>query len=126
MQSAKFLFHNLLHDHFLWQVAAGMTFIASKNIIHRDLAARNVLLGEQHIVKIADFGLSRVLNEDEIYSSSIGMFKQKIIVYLFDNFCCIWQVCKTSKYISLSIYYLILQKVSWCELVPGNEMLCSV
>ncbi|KAJ8033805.1 Tyrosine-protein kinase ABL1 [Holothuria leucospilota] len=63
--------------YFAYQVAAGMTFIASKNIIHRDLAARNVLLGEQHIVKIADFGLSRVLKQDEIYSSSIAEFPVK-------------------------------------------------
>lgn len=56
--------------YFAHKVASGMKFLASLSIIHRDLAARNVLLGEQHIVKIADFGLSRVLKEDEIYAST--------------------------------------------------------
>ncbi|PIK45518.1 putative tyrosine-protein kinase Src64B [Apostichopus japonicus] len=50
------------------KIASGMVFLESKNIIHRDLAARNVLLGDQHLVKIADFGLSRLMDpEDCLY-----------------------------------------------------------
>jgi len=53
------------------QIAAGMAYLESQNYIHRDLAARNVLCGENNIVKIADFGLARLIKEDE-YEARVG------------------------------------------------------
>ena len=47
------------------QIAAGMAYLESQNFIHRDLAARNVLVGENNICKVADFGLARVVAENE-------------------------------------------------------------
>lgn len=38
-----------------------MEYLENKNFIHRDLAARNVLVGENNTVKVADFGLSRLV-----------------------------------------------------------------
>ena len=38
-----------------------MEFLSKQNIYHGDLAARNVLLNEQLVAKVADFGLSRRL-----------------------------------------------------------------
>jgi tyrosine-protein kinase Src len=42
-----------------------MSYLEKKNLIHRDLAARNVLLGNNYIAKICDFGLARVIEDDE-------------------------------------------------------------
>ncbi|XP_031630740.1 probable serine/threonine-protein kinase DDB_G0282963 isoform X1 [Contarinia nasturtii] len=53
------------------QIAAGMAFLESQNYIHRDLAARNVLVADNNIVKIADFGLARLIKEDE-YEARVG------------------------------------------------------
>lgn len=38
---------------------------------HRDLAARNCLVGEHYLVKVADFGLSRLM-ESDIYNAREG------------------------------------------------------
>jgi len=47
--------------HMANQVANGMCVIADLGMIHMDLAARNILLGRRSIVKIADFGLTRIV-----------------------------------------------------------------
>uniref|UniRef100_A0A8B9K8F2 Tyrosine-protein kinase n=1 Tax=Astyanax mexicanus TaxID=7994 RepID=A0A8B9K8F2_ASTMX len=54
---------------FALDAAAGMAYLELKNCIHRDLAARNCLVGENNVLKISDFGMSRQ-EDDGIYSSS--------------------------------------------------------
>jgi len=43
------------------EVAAGLAYIHSKDVVHRDIAARNILVAEDFTVKIADLGISRVI-----------------------------------------------------------------
>eukprot|EP00727_Mastigamoeba_balamuthi_P002155 m51a1_g11937 putative protein-tyrosine kinase 6 (741) ;mRNA; f:717332-719679 len=48
--------------------AAGMAYLASEHIVHRDLATRNLLFfvssDGTHTIKVADFGLARVVDSD--------------------------------------------------------------
>ena len=44
---------------YAFQISRGMEYLASRKLIHRDLAIRNVLLAEDNVVKICDFGLAK-------------------------------------------------------------------
>ncbi|XP_067624151.1 vascular endothelial growth factor receptor 1 isoform X3 [Eurosta solidaginis] len=50
-----------------FQVARGMDYLSSRKVLHGDLAARNILLCENNIVKICDFGLARSMYKSENY-----------------------------------------------------------
>lgn len=64
-------------------------------IIHRDLAARNVLVGEQEVCKVTDFGMARDVNRRIFTRRRVRFVScQKeiilglmpcLIVYCFDN-----------------------------------------
>lgn len=47
------------------QIAEGMAFIEAKNYIHRDLRAANILVSDTLSCKIADFGLARLIEDNE-------------------------------------------------------------
>ncbi|XP_073824727.1 tyrosine-protein kinase transmembrane receptor Ror isoform X2 [Musca autumnalis] len=57
------------------QISEGMEYLSGHHYVHRDLAARNCLVGENLMVKISDFGLSR-----DIYSSDYYRVQSKSLL----------------------------------------------
>ena len=56
------------------QIFNGLDFLHRNGILHRDLKPSNVLVDNKGQIKLADFGISRVLNEEEttIYTEVRG------------------------------------------------------
>uniref|UniRef100_A0A3Q2DSC6 receptor protein-tyrosine kinase n=1 Tax=Cyprinodon variegatus TaxID=28743 RepID=A0A3Q2DSC6_CYPVA len=52
------------------QIAGGMAYLSERKFVHRDLATRNCLVGEEMVVKIADFGLSRNIYSADYYKAN--------------------------------------------------------
>lgn len=48
-------------------VARGLSYLAQLKYVHRDVASRNCLINAQRIVKLADFGMTRPMFENDYY-----------------------------------------------------------
>ncbi|XP_021926794.1 focal adhesion kinase 1 isoform X10 [Zootermopsis nevadensis] len=57
---------------YTFQLSTALSYLESKKFVHRDIAARNVLVSAHNCVKLADFGLSRWVEDQSYYKASKG------------------------------------------------------
>jgi serine/threonine protein kinase len=53
-------------------IATGMAYLHSRQILHGDLSSNNVIFDKDHVAKISDFGLSREFGGATIVTSALG------------------------------------------------------
>ncbi len=58
--------------YFMRQIACGLKYLLSKNIMHRDLKPHNILMFENNILKIADFGLAKNFQTNQEFNTLCG------------------------------------------------------
>ena len=51
----------------LYTILIKQEYLSSLKVVHRDLACRNILIGEGKILRITDFGMSRMVSMDDVY-----------------------------------------------------------
>ena len=59
-------------QHYAIQIKDGLKYLLSKSIIHRDLKPQNILVSDDNLLKICDFGFARHFNTDMMFGTICG------------------------------------------------------
>jgi serine/threonine-protein kinase ULK2 len=59
-------------QHYAIQIKDGLKYLLSKKIIHRDLKPQNILVSDDNLLKICDFGFARHFKTDMMFGTICG------------------------------------------------------
>jgi len=62
------------------EVCRGMDYLHKRKIVHRDLKAANLLMDETGTVKIADFGVARVMDSTGVMTAETGTYRWGYVI----------------------------------------------
>lgn len=81
---------------FLQQLSAALKYLRSHNVCHLDLKPSNLLLGQQQILKIGDFGFAQYLSDEDKHNSIRGsplyMAPEMLLARKYDARADLWSV----------------------------------
>lgn len=60
------------------QIVEGISVVHKSNIVHRDLKPENILMDKNTVVKIGDFGLARLFDENNDLRDSVDENLKKL------------------------------------------------
>ena len=70
-QNSQGLFHEKeVMDMFI-QIASALLYIHSKKVLHRDLKTQNIFIARGGIMKLGDFGISKVLEKTGDFANTV-------------------------------------------------------
>ena len=88
----------------LYDLLKGVNYLHKQNIVHRDLKPENILFTEKKVLKIVDFGTSRIFDKNKVMRQTHGTpyyIAPEVIKHNYDYKCDIWS-CGVIFYILLS------------------------
>lgn len=81
---------------FLQQLSAALKYLRSHNVCHMDLKPSNLLLGQQQVLKIGDFGFAQYLSDEDKHNSIRGsplyMAPEMLLARKYDARVDLWSV----------------------------------
>ncbi|KAK3910588.1 Serine/threonine-protein kinase ULK3 [Frankliniella fusca] len=81
---------------FLQQLSAALKYLRSHNVCHMDLKPSNLLLGQQQVLKIGDFGFAQYLSDEDkhnaIRGSPLYMAPEMLLAGKYDARVDLWSV----------------------------------